>query len=98
MGYLPIRFLHHTAQEVGIRCITRIGLLAPEERCETLGRILFDLDGRLQWWGSGRKFMDCTPQQCNHEETEEKLHSYCHSCSPSKCILNADHMSTVAHV
>src|SRR5215831_7070066 len=98
MGYLTIRLLHHTAQEVGIRCITRIRLLDPEERRETLGRTLFDLDGSLRWWGRGRQCTHCTPQQGNHEETAEKLHPYRHSCSPSKCILHTYHMYTVAHV
>src|SRR5262249_6300976 len=65
-----------------------IELLDPEERRETLGLTLFYLDGILKWWGRGRKFAHCTPQQGNHEATEEKLHSYRHICSPSKCILN----------
>src|SRR4051794_15911180 len=96
MGYLTIRLLHHTAQEVGIRCITRIGLLDPEERCETLGRTLFDLDGRLRWWGRGRKFTRCTPQQGHHEDTAENLHPYRHSCFPSKWRLHTYHMYTVS--
>src|SRR5262245_47257977 len=92
MCYLTIHLLHHTAQEVGIRCITRIGLLDPEECCDTLGRTRCYLDGRLRWWGRGRKFVHCTPQQGHHEETAEKLHSYRHSCSPSKCRPHPYHM------
>src|SRR5215510_6179141 len=92
MGYLTICLLHHTAQEVGIRCITRIGLLDPEECRETLGWTLFDLDGSWRGCGSGRTFMYCTPHQGHHEDTAEKLHPERHSCSPSTYRLHTYHM------